>query len=246
MLCVTFIDRSAAGGCGFLEAARRLVHDVPGVTVRFRATDVQRLAREPAAGAHLVFVSPANGMGFMDGGIDAVYCEMFPGVQRRVRWRIAATGRVTLLGRPYQSVGGALLVPGNDSGNDSGSDSGSVWLASAPTMFLPHGVSRTRNAYHAMMAALCVVRKRFGGDAAVELVCPPLCCGWGKMAPEEAAAQVATALADFAAGRVPQDAAPPAEADRFAPADWRERDAEQPRNFDNREIHGDHHAVQEI
>ena len=50
-------------------------------------------------------VSPANGYGFMDGGIDAAYPAVLPDVERRVREAIAR--------RPegFLPVGAAVIVP---------------------------------------------------------------------------------------------------------------------------------------
>jgi len=109
-------------------------------------------------------------------------------------------------------------------------------LIAAPTMFLPHDVSGTRNAYHAFMAALCLASR-----LKVEtLVCPALCCGYGRMDPAESARQVRQAYHDFREGKTPRERASAVEhhsIDAFIAAE--SKDGEQPHNFDNREIHGD-------
>lgn len=47
-----------------------------------------------------VFVSPANSLGFMDGGIDRVLSrEMFVGAESAIRAKITELGFVTKLGR---------------------------------------------------------------------------------------------------------------------------------------------------
>jgi O-acetyl-ADP-ribose deacetylase (regulator of RNase III) len=147
---------------GFAEAVSR---ELPWA--RATTGDIRTLG----TAASVAYVSPANGLGFMDGGVDFAYSrDMFPGVEAAVKAEIRrhALGhaRVTRLGRPYQPVGSALAVPAAGPARPPG-----AWLISAPTMFLPHDVSGTRNAYHAFMAALMLARK-LGVD---ELVCPALC-----------------------------------------------------------------------
>ncbi len=148
--------------------------------------DVRTLNRNGVA-----FVSPANSLGFMDGGIDAEYSAMFPGVQRSVQAAIRVLGNKTALGRYYMSVGSALWV----------SVSPHTVLISAPTMFLPHDVSTTQNAYWAMMAILMISRQL--PDVVTELVIPSLCCGWGRMPVATSVAQMRAALLDFDTGRTP-------------------------------------------
>jgi hypothetical protein len=102
-------------------------------------------------------------------------------------------------------------------------------------MFLPHDVSTTRNAYHAFMAALCAFEKykRLVDPTLHTLVCPALCCGYGKMAAETSAAQVCEAYHDFVAKRRPVEVAAQADGFAFVTAS---KDDEQPDNYDNREI----------
>jgi len=143
------------------------------------------------------FVSPANSIGYMDGGIDLAYSAMFPGCQRRLQKRIAQLGITTALGRPYLPVGSAVALP-QDAAR-------STFLISAPTMFLPEDVSRTRNAYHCFTAALqvyarCVVP--LSGGRVNTLVCPALCCGYGLMDASESARQISAAFRDFFAALV--------------------------------------------
>lgn len=160
--------------------------------------DVRGLARRLGAeGAQgVAYVSPANSAGWMDGGLDAVYCEMFPGVQERVQASIRRVGLRTAGGRAYLPVGSALTVrlPCGSS------------LVCAPTMFRPADVSRTRHAYRAGVAALAAFLRSLEapGSAPAVLACPALCCGYGCMPPAASAAQVCEALRDvLALGRVP-------------------------------------------
>lgn len=99
-----------------------------------------------AAGDPEAVVSPANSLGFMDGGIDAVYSEYFGwDLQERLQ---------DLLRKKHDGllpVGQAVIVPTNHQRIP--------FLVSAPTMTVPMFVSDTINAYLAMRAALRAVRE---------------------------------------------------------------------------------------
>ena len=104
-----------------------LFSDVSGVTVTYG--NINSIPRE-----NTVFVSPANSLGYMDGGIDYVLSrEMFPGLQTIVQDLIAEHGVVNAFGRQYLPVGSALAA--------------TTHIIVAPTMFQPRDVGRTRNAY---------------------------------------------------------------------------------------------------
>lgn len=143
------------------------------------------------AGVHgpLAFVSPSNSFCFMDGGIDARYTTMWPGIAEEVRWRMPRLGFRTKLGRSYLPLASALAVPTEDRWGSQ--------LIMAPTMWLPQDVSGTRNAYNACLAALHMAEKL----PVRALVVPALCCGYGKMKPAKAARQCMEAVADFRNGR---------------------------------------------
>ena len=170
-----------------------------------------------------VFVSPANSLLFMDGGIDFVYSrKMFPGVEKKVRQRLVELNIKTSLGRNYLPIGSALIVKAAPQS----------WLISAPTMFLPHDVSKTRNSYYAFMSSLCLFKKFKSVVPSIEtLVCPSLCTGWGRMTYEEAAKQMYEAFVDFSNGNTPNDYEM-----SFDVFKSENRDNEQPNHYDNREI----------
>jgi O-acetyl-ADP-ribose deacetylase (regulator of RNase III) len=168
------------------------------------------------------FVSPANSLGFMDGGIDAAYRRMFPGCESVVKSAIAKIGQRTGAGRAYLRVGSVLWQAVRPGG---------AYLITAPTMFLPHNVSQTQNAYWAMRAVLMAFdRIRFGSPQTTRLVVPSLCCGWGGMKPVDSVAQIARAIADHERGSLP------IEVEGLNYFLLPSRDHEQPSNFDNREI----------
>ena len=154
-------------------------------------TSVADVPREPGT----AFVSPANSMGFMDGGIDFVLSRiMFPGVEERVKASFARLGTTTLLGRPYLPIGRATVVPATQ-------DDGGVMLVAAPTMWMPQDVRGTHNAYHAMYAVLRAAADHQGIHT---VVTSGLCTGCGMMLPEQAVAQMRDAHEDFVHGRGPR------------------------------------------
>lgn len=206
-----FVDTNAA--C--IDAIREVFGDEANAT----CCDVALL---PVAerGRRVAFVSPANSLGFMDGGIDARYMQLFPDVQTRVKARIRELNKFTALRRPYLPVGSAVST---HVGNDT-------WLISAPTMFLPHDVSTTRNAYLAMMAALRCA-ELLGVD---ELVVPAMCTGYGKMPVTTAAQQQCRAWREFVSD--PRRIEGRRDDAVYEGANY---DHEQPVNFDTREIQGD-------
>jgi O-acetyl-ADP-ribose deacetylase (regulator of RNase III) len=189
---VTLIDRAGS----LADAARRLGWHEATVLAHTDVADVPR-ARGTA------FVSPANSLGFMDGGVDLVLSRaMFPGVEGRVRAAFRANGAVTRLGRPYLPIGDAVVVDAGPVG---------VHLVSAPTMWLPGNVSGTSNAYHALFAALRAV-ERFNrsngsgsgsGNRITHLVVPGMCTGYGGMSADQAISQMMHAHRDHAHGRAP-------------------------------------------
>jgi len=171
-----------------------------------------------------IYMSPANSLGFMDGGIDYVLSrEIFPDVETRVREKIVAIGKKTMLGRTYFPVGGALLVKANEKAE----------LVCAPTMFLPRDVSKSKNAYWSFLATLCLVEKEvIRRNTSFTLVATSLCCGYGKMSEEDSVRQMKQAYLDFL------------DINRILPYQeigdkyliLKGEDEEQPDNYDNREI----------
>ncbi len=215
----------------FIKEAKELF-GMTKTPVTFEIGDIQKVPRKGKA-----FVSPANSLGFMDGGIDLVLSrKMFPGCEPQVKKMIAEIGKKTTLGRPYLPVGSALWFSVSSSANADKQplvDEESV-LISAPTMFLPHDVSETRNAYWCMMACLQAMQKiKVETKGAIDtLVCTSLCCGVGRMDAETSALQMCQALRDFEDGRVFEEVEDFGVHYVILPS----RDDAQPRNFDNREI----------
>lgn len=154
----------------------------------FTCDDIQKVPRDDA-----VFVSAANSLGFMDGGIDLVLSrKMFPGCERLVRQKIAELDIKTKLGRPYLPIGSALTIPVGPTTD----------LYVAPTMFLPHDVSETRNAYYAFLAVLALWSKQPATIRKKTIVITSLCCvpSGGKMDPKISAHQMREAYDVWSSG----------------------------------------------
>ncbi|GLZ81211.1 tail protein [Actinorhabdospora filicis] len=124
-------------------------------------------------------VSPANGFGFMDGGLDQLYTVHFGQlVQDRVRERILHDHDGELL------VGDALTVATGDERQP--------WLIAAPTMRVPMFLGpETVNPYLAMRAVLREAR-RHPGIASVAV--PGLGTGTGRVPVTVCARQMRAAL----------------------------------------------------
>lgn len=112
-------------------------------------------------------VSPANSYGFMDGGIDAVYCGFFGrSIERTVREAIAR--------RPegHLPVGASLVV--------RTSHKRVPYLIVAPTMSMPEAVP-SENCYRAMKAVLRIAGSE--PDVGREVYCPGMGTGVGMVTP---------------------------------------------------------------
>jgi O-acetyl-ADP-ribose deacetylase (regulator of RNase III) len=136
-------------------------------------------------------VSPANGFGYMDGGIDLVYSQ-------RLGWQVEARVRARLLAEHDGElpVGQALIV---ETGREE-----LPLLISAPTMRVPMDVSSTAHAFLAFRAALRAVREhnRSQPRRIESVLCPGLCTGEGRMPYDRAARQMRAAYDVVVLGKV--------------------------------------------
>ena len=133
-----------------------------------------------------VFVSPANSYGYMDGGIDEIYSEMFPGIQKTVQDKIKAVSTInTRYGKPFLPVGCGLTV-------DTGTGKK---LISVPTMDVPRDIRKTpENVYYAMIGIL-KLSDHYKNDTVVAI--PGLGTGVGALSPEECSEQILLAYRDY-------------------------------------------------
>jgi O-acetyl-ADP-ribose deacetylase (regulator of RNase III) len=129
-----------------LSTYSNTLYDITNVEVIDEPIDVRELEDID------VFVSPANSQGWMNGGIDAAYTQIFPNVQKYVQNKIAKIGYLDpKSGKAVLPVGSATIVTvENEQGNP-------YQLVCAPTMFYPSNISKTpENIFYAMLAVLKV------------------------------------------------------------------------------------------
>ena len=138
-----------------------------------------------------ILVSPANSHGFMDGGIDDVYREMFPNIQGRVQEYIERYQLQTPLGAFVLPVGSAILVPTFDERTKL--------LACVPTMMLPENIVGTYNVYWAMRGLLKLLDKIMTKPLrpnVLNVAIPCMGTGVGGLSSNISAKQILAALSD--------------------------------------------------
>jgi O-acetyl-ADP-ribose deacetylase (regulator of RNase III) len=164
----------------FIEAVSKAFEGIPKVQAKKHDVMTYIDARDVA------FVSPANSLLFMDGGIDRAYSrEMWPGVEQQCKERMKRLGHQDYIGRHFLPIGSAIVVPADALK--------SQWIVCAPTMLLPQPVPNTKNAFWAMLAVFRAVDKfnLFKGRPVIKhIITTAMCCGYGKMDPRESARQV--------------------------------------------------------
>jgi O-acetyl-ADP-ribose deacetylase (regulator of RNase III) len=135
------------------------------------------------------YVSPANSLCFMDGGIDYALSRMvFPGVEQEVKRRVKFLNITNILGRNYLPIGSSIIIERDNN----------KCLVISPTMLLPQNVSNTNNAYYCTMAALYnIVINNKEDIANVEIIFTAFCCGYGKMEEEISIRQILKGINDF-------------------------------------------------
>jgi O-acetyl-ADP-ribose deacetylase (regulator of RNase III) len=142
----------------------------------------------PNSNKKTYYVSPANSLCFMDGGIDHVLSTIiFPNVEKEVKSIVRQLGITSIVGKPYLPIGSSIII---DRGNKS--------LVVSPTMLLPQNVSNTKNAYYATMAVLynvLVNRKEKIDD--VDILFTSLCCGYGRMEEDISVQQTIQGIEDY-------------------------------------------------
>lgn len=134
------------------------------------------------------YVSPANSLCFMDGGIDyALSRIIFPNIEKEVKNIVKILGVTSIVGKPYLPIGSSIIL---DKGNKS--------LVISPTMLLPQNVSTTKNAYYATMAILynILINKQENLED-VDILFTSLCCGYGKMEEDISIQQIMEGIKDY-------------------------------------------------
>lgn len=135
------------------------------------------------------YVSPANSLCFMDGGIDLALSRIvFPNIEPEVKKIVKQLGITNILGRNYLPIGSSIIL-----------DKGDKSLVVAPTMLLPQNVSKTKNVYYATMAILhnILINKQEYVEN-VDIIFTSLCCGYGKMNEDESITQILDGINNYA------------------------------------------------
>lgn len=134
------------------------------------------------------YVSPANSLCFMDGGIDYPLSRIiFPDIETEVKRIVRENGFVNLLGRSYLPIGSSIIIDKNNKA-----------LVISPTMLLPQNVSETKNAYYATMAVLYNILINKGENVNdVDILFTSFCCCYGKMNEDESIRQILEGIANF-------------------------------------------------
>lgn len=148
-----------------------------------------------------IYVSPANSLGFMDGGIDAIYSrKMFPECEIRVKNTIKKIGIQDLMGRYYLPIGCSTLVPVKHSKNHDKFTN--QYLMSTPTMLLPQNVSQTKNPYYVMYAIVrhCAIFNQYFKSKNYtpinQIFIPGLATGIGQFNSQDCANLICKAMKD--------------------------------------------------
>lgn len=127
---------------------------------------------------NVYYISSPSSLCFMDRGIDKVYSKiMFKNIETIIETKIKKLGFKTKLGRPFLPIGKAIVTK-----TDSLHPKGTSYLITSPSMLTPQDVSKTPNAFLAIIAVIQLLKeyKHFIKDTD-ELIIPSICCGSGKM-----------------------------------------------------------------
>jgi len=174
-----------------LSEMYNVLKHLPGFS--FAHGDVRKLL-----GTVTVFVSPANSYGFMDGGIDAIYSKMFPGIEKQVQQEIAKiSNEKGTLSSPMSilPVGSALITPITN----ANAKTDNLRLICAPTMEIPHNLKNHHdNVYYAMIAILKVCERLTTTDV---VAIPGLGTGVGGLSGKESATEMLRAIYDYHSGK---------------------------------------------
>jgi O-acetyl-ADP-ribose deacetylase (regulator of RNase III) len=135
---------------------------------------------------HTYYVSAGNSLGYMDGEIDLSLSRIvFPGVDKHVNKTIKKYGKENLVGIKYLPIGSSIIIKYNETKS----------LIVAP---VPQDVSTTDNTYYATMAALYhLVNNLEQKLTEVDVIFTSICCGYGKMTPEESSKQIIQGIVNY-------------------------------------------------
>lgn len=154
----------------------------------FEARNIKIQDYVPNPDRKTYYVSPANSLCFMDGGIDYALSRLiFPNIEPEVKRIVRNIGITSLVGRPYLPIGSSIII-----------DKGDKSLVVSPTMLLPQNVANTRNAYYATMAVLHnLLINRRENIQDVDVIFTSFCCGYGNMNEDDSIRQILEGLQDY-------------------------------------------------
>jgi len=134
------------------------------------------------------YVSPANSLCFMDGGIDyALSRIIFPNIEREVKDIVKQLGITSLVGKSYLPIGSSIIL-----------DKGEKSLVISPTMLLPQNVSSTKNAYYSTKSVLYnILINKKENIKDIDIIFTSLCCGYGKMEEDKSIQQIIDGIKDY-------------------------------------------------
>lgn len=155
----------------------------------FKAINMRIEDYIPNSNKKTYYVSPANSLCFMDGGIDlALSRRVFPGIEPHVKDIVKRLNIRSLVGKYYLPIGSSIIVDYDHKRS----------LVLSPTMLLPQKVDKTQNAYYATMAILynIHINKRETVED-IDIIFTALCCGHGKMDNEVAMNQILKGIREY-------------------------------------------------
>jgi len=144
----------------------------------------------PNPNTRTYYISPANSLCFMDGGIDyALSRIIFPGIEEKVKNIVKIIGIKSIVNKPYLPIGSSIIIDDEETNKS---------LVVSPTMLLPQNVSNTNNAYYATVTSLynIIVNKKEVLDN-VDIIFTSLCCGYGKMNEDESIKQILEGIKNY-------------------------------------------------
>jgi hypothetical protein len=124
----------------------------------------------------------------MNGGIELVYMNTISGIQEEVYEGIKSLGWLSALDRLHLPVGCCMAFTPASCPN--------MVFVSAPTMFIPGDVSKTKNAFWATRSAMVVLKNMDIKDVYTSL----MCTGYGEMPKNDAIKQMVQAMSDAQEG----------------------------------------------
>ena len=143
-----------------------------------------------------IFVSPANSLGLMRGGIDKVYCEMFPSIEMDVRKAIHKLGLKNNQGSIYLPVGSALFVEVSGDCVINDLKNCKNYFICAPSMSQPgSNIKGTNNAYHCYKSIITLIKKL--PVKINNVILPGIGTGVGGLTTQQCATQLYRALTEL-------------------------------------------------